>query len=157
MKIQHSKSKTIGVLSLAALLGASALSAISPVRVAAQPDAGIAKAQNPPNRKKGQRKNKGKKNREANAQKMLAREITRLETALGKPLTTEQKIKVQEALAERIKVTQQAQEDYLKSVAETTGLTVDELQMQMRGARRKEREKNAQPAAEAAAAAPAAN
>ncbi len=134
-------SKSLGTLSLAALIAAGTLSAISLPSLHAQPDATTAKAINPPNRQKGKGK-KGKGNREAAAKKMMEREMALVEAVNGKPLTEDQKTKVATALTERIKATRELQDTYLKSVAAATGLTVDELEMKMRQQRRQARKRN---------------
>lgn len=135
MKIYKSKqhTKKAGMLALAALIGAGTIASLAPP-VSAQPDAGTAKAINPPNRKKGGR---GARKGNGMGKKMVEREMTRIEQVNGKPLTEEQKTKVRDALAERVKATRQAQQDYLKAVADATGVTVDELQMKLRAQRRR--------------------
>ena len=97
---QHKK--WAGALTLAALIGSGAGFPMAPSVAVAQPQPDNAKAVNPPNRKRGERRV-----RRANGmnQRMVEREMARIEQVNGKPLTEEQKTQVRAALTERVKAT----------------------------------------------------
>ena len=106
----------------------------------AQPDPNnAAKAENPPNRarrNKGQKGGRGQQGAKALA-RMQEREMATAEEVAGKPLTDEQKQKVRDALAAREEVTRTAREKYISELAASLGMEPDAVRLKMREANAK--------------------
>lgn len=88
----------------------------------------------------GGRRGKGKGQR--GGAKAVAREITLIETATGKTLTPTQKDDVRDAIIERRKATKAAQDKFLATVSQATGVPAAELTAKMRAARQQGKKTN---------------
>ncbi len=108
-------------------------------RAQAQPDPNNAvKGQNPPNRLRRNKNNRGQNGARAQA-RLMERELAAAEVVAGKPLTDDQKQKVRDNVTAREDAVRAAREKYVTDLAATLGMEPDEVRLKLREAQAKGR------------------